>query len=178
MLRRQALFFKFLKKARMDFRIGSIVDNNLPVIDIHDREYPVPYARTVVINVNNSQRVYDIPDNDFWRDKLIVGVATRKQDGSNTRYSKNGNLLIPQSWLGRAFLRLSQNNNQVVENIPLEMLVHEPGQALSYMQLIMDGGFSTSSSALEFSGTGALTGGPFDVELVFFYVPKNKICYQ
>lgn len=159
--------------------IGSIMDGNFPLVDIHPREYPVPYSRTVCIPVVNSKRSYDLPDSDFWRDKLILGISMRKQDGSNTRFSKNGTLLIPQTWLGRGFIRLTQNSTQVVENLPLEHLVHEPGQgALSYAQIIMEGGFSASSSGIEFAGTDALPGGPFDVELVFYFVPMSKLCAQ
>lgn len=57
----------------------------------------------------------------------------RKQDGSNTRFSKNGTLLIPQTWLGRGFIRLTQNSTQVVENLPLEHLVHEPDKVHYHM---------------------------------------------
>lgn len=160
--------------------IGAIMNGNFPVVDVYQREYSNPYSKNIVIPITAAnQRLYQIPDLDFFRDKLILGIATRKQNAGDTRYSKDGRKLINDAGMASAFLRLSQNNLQVQESIPLEFLVHEPsGQANTYAQVMLEQGFTPQSSSIEFSIDPGGANVSRDVELIIFYVPLNVACYQ
>lgn len=161
--------------------IGATITNSLPVVDVYEREYASPYSSNVVVPITSANvRSYQIPDLDFFRDKLIIGISTRKQNAEDTKYSKSGRKLINDAGLTSAFLRLSQNNLQVQESIPLENLVHDSsgGHANTYYQILIEGGFTPQSSSIEFSldpGSGNVGR---DVELLIHYVPLSAVCYQ
>ena len=161
--------------------IGAIISSNLPVVDVYQREYSSPYSMNIVIPItSNTNKSYQIPDLDFFRDKLILGISTRKQNAADSKYSKNGKLLINDAALTACFLRLSQNNLQVHESIPLENLVHDSsgGRANTYYQLLIEGGFTPQSSTVEFAIAPGATNNGRDVELLIHYVPLSATCYQ
>lgn len=148
------------------------------IVELFQREYPVPYAKNIIVTVTSAgQAVYNIPDMDYFRDFMVVGISTRKQSAADDRYSKNGRKLISLAAMGQCFIRLAQNSAQILEQMPLEHLVHEyNNQAGTYMQLAIDGGFSTQSSTVEFSGTIPAGDVNRDVELIIYYLPKTQIC--
>lgn len=167
--------------AKAQSAIGSVISSNLPVVDVYEREFSSPYSQTLVIPIKSStQRSFQIPDVDFFRDKLIIGISTRQQNAGDTRYSKNGNKLINNTLLAAAFLRLSQNNLTVHESIPMENLVHDSviGRANTYMQLMIEGGLTPQSSTIEFAVDPGGTNNGRDVELIIHYVPLNAVCYR
>lgn len=160
--------------------IGAIVNGNFPVVDVYQRPYSNPYSQNIVIPITSAtQRTYQIPDLDFFRDKLIIGIATRAQNTDDNKYSKNGRKLITPAALNCAFLRLSQNNLQVQENLPLAFLVHEHtgGSANTYAQVMLEQGLTPQSSMIEFSQDPAGNAGR-DVELIVYFVPLSAACYQ
>lgn len=160
--------------------LGAIMTGNFPVIDPIEREYSSPYTKNIVIQVTSvTQRSYQIPDMDFFRDKIIVGIHTRRQSPDDDKLSKNGRKLITNAAMGQCFVKLTQNNNLVDEQLPLEWLIHETNaMAATYGQKILEGGFTTQSSGIEFSGTIPAGDIGRDVELIFHYVPISQNCYQ
>lgn len=160
--------------------IGSVMTGNVPVIDVYQREYSTPYSKNVVIPITSAtQRSYQIPDYDFFKDKIIVGIGTRQQNAADNRRSKNGNLLINTAGMAMAFVTLSQNSLSVLESQPLETLVHEPtNQAGTYLQVLIEGEFTPQQSTIQFSVDPGVGNAGRDVELQIYYVPKNVACYQ
>ncbi len=163
--------------------IGALTSGQIPIIDIYQREHSIPYAKNVSVQVNsNTQFVYPIPDMDYFRDKIIVGISTRKQNAGDTRLSKDGHKLLTDAQIARCFLDLSQNNNTVTEKYPAENMVHEPSAgAGTYAQILIERDFTTHSSNVLFSGTASLGLGASEIralELIFYYVPLSQACYQ
>jgi len=185
-------FFTFQKKIIMNFSIGkiarnireaigAIVSGEWPVVDVYQREHSNPYTKNLVIPVtSNTTLSIPLQDLDFFRDKLILGFATRMQSEADDKYSKNGRKLISRAAMNFTFLKLMQNNLVVQESLPLEFLVHDAvtsGVANTYAQVLLEEGLTPSSSCIEFSQPPAGQSGR-DIELIVYYVPLAKACYQ
>ncbi|HMW39298.1 MAG: hypothetical protein K1X68_13660 [Saprospiraceae bacterium] len=160
--------------------IGSVMSNNFPVVDVYQREHSTPYSKNIVVPITvATQRSYQIPDYDFFKDKIIIGISTRQQNAGDTRYSKNGNKLINAAGMAAAFLTLSQNSLSVIESMPLESLVHETSNvAGTYLQVLIEGEFTPQQSTVQFAIDPGVGNVGRDVELIVYYVPKQAACYQ
>ncbi len=160
--------------------IGNILTGEIPVVDVYQREYSNPYCMNIVIPITSAtQQVYTIPTQDNFKDKILIGIATRKQNASDNRYSKNGNKLINNDLIAAGFITLTQSNLVVHDDLPLENIVHEPsGQAGTYMQCLIEGQLTPVGSRIEFSIPPGATNKDRDVELIIFYVPKGLTCYK
>ncbi len=158
--------------------VGKINATNteaVPVVDIYSREHPQPYTKNISVPVKTARRTADFLDLEFFNDKLIVGISVRQQSAANDCYSKNGALLVQDKVINSAFVRLSMNNVQVHEQLPVQNLINKEGK---YSQVILEGGLTLSSSSIEFAVPIPGDNDGREIEFIFYYVPMNVVCYQ
>lgn len=158
--------------------IKGLTQEQINEINPLNREYASPKSTNIVININDAGiKKYQIPDLDHFKDKIIVGIHTRRQNTADNKFDKNGRKLISEALLSCAFLTLTQNNSSIDEKLPLEFLIHEPsGNAGTYYQKIIAGAFTTHSSTVEFTGTIDPSDVGRSVELIFHYFDATDIC--
>lgn len=157
-------------------QVGLLQNSDVPVVDAYLREYPIPYSTTMELVTANSAKKIMLPDISFFEDKYILGLFIRLQNGGNTRYSKNGRLLITTADLDNAFLTITQSGSIIIEDHPLSHFAFENGSTEpgEYAQLIIDRGFSTSNSYVRFSNAA-----PADnkaIELTWIWVYRKAYC--
>lgn len=144
--------------------------------ELFAREYQAPYSKSVEILVNTSANTFAIPDLDFFRDHFIFGIVIRKQNETDTRYSRSGYKLLNDSVLSRSFITLAQNQTVIFDKHPAELWVHEPsGAAGTYAQVLIEEGFSTQNSNLFIAGGApVLDSQPTRaLEMIIYYLPKS-----
>jgi hypothetical protein len=142
-----------------------------------NREYPIVRSHTVEVITKSGQARYNIPDADFLRDKIILGVIVRQQATGNPRKSKNGYSLISNDALDCCFILLAADSQNVYNDHPLAHFVHERAASApgDYAQLYLDKGFDPTASSIRFTNT-AVVEDEKAVELTFMYALPKDVC--
>lgn len=129
-----------------------------------------PYSTTIEIEITSATKTrYTLPDDEILRNRKIIGVSTRVQDGSNNKETLTGRPLPPPAVQDTMFLTLVADQVEVIKDLPFEYFSFDSaeGGRDKYLPLELLGFLPTKSEITIADPTGLTTS--MSIELTFFY---------
>lgn len=147
-------------------------ENKLQYLKVSEREYNSAREEWGCFSVTqDGQTQLDFSTFDKLRNKRIIGIVTRKQDGEGKICSAKGNPLISNAAMNNAFITFRGDGCDLIWRKPLshfahDCLAHTPG---TFAQILLASGFDHSDSYITFSKPDEVKAGT-DVEIGFIYI--------
>lgn len=143
----------------MDARLSSKYGDQLMCTDIE-------------IKLDSQSGRYQLPNSDILRRKKIVGMFLRYNSAGNKRTPLTNRPLAGDLVINNSYLSLQSDNNDFLENFPLEMAaITAQDRSIIYMEVR---GFNPTKSYVEIPNPGTNVTQGESILIHFFYVNEES----